>query len=270
MSWHFTDDHAAFRHTVHPHLSSDPVRNTALLTLLDAPGRITGPRGWWRDPVDGRVAGVVVVLPGRAVQLGMAGDEAARALAGVLPGVGEVAAVRGEAGAVEVFAEATGRAWAAERGVRLFRLGELVPPEPAPAGAVRLAEPADVPLAVGWTREFARVVGEDPDADYTAAVETRVADGRLWLWEVAGEPVAMASVSPVVAGQARVSLVYTPPGHRGRGYAGGVTGAASRAALDAGAAHVVLFTDRANPTSNALYQRLGFRPVVDHTAVAFI
>lgn len=273
MSWHFTDDHAAFRAAVHAYLAAEPVRNTAMLTLLDTPDQVAGARGWWTDPADGRVAGAVLVSPARVPLLAAMPEAAARALGAVLPGAAGVTAVRGESGTVEAFAgslaEATGRSWTPERGMRLFRLGTLVPPHPAPPGTARRAGPADLPLAVAWMREFARAIGEDPDTDYTAAIGSRVTGGRLRLWETAGEPVAMASVSPVLSGQARVSLVYTPPAHRGHGYAGAVTSAASRAALDAGAAHVLLFTDLANPTSNALYQRLGYRPVADHSAVAF-
>jgi predicted GNAT family acetyltransferase len=79
----------------------------------------------------------------------------------------------------------------------------------------------------------------------------------------------MAGISRPEAGMVRVAAVYTPPEVRGRGYGGAVTAAVTRSALDAGAAHVVLFTDLANPTSNALYQRLGFRPVEDRTVVEF-
>ncbi|MFG3505834.1 GNAT family N-acetyltransferase [Streptomyces sp. NPDC047821] len=79
----------------------------------------------------------------------------------------------------------------------------------------------------------------------------------------------MAAHSPVVAGQARVAPVYTPPALRGRGYAGAVTAAVSRAARDAGARQVLLFADVANPTSTALYQRIGYRPVADHVDIAF-
>ena len=85
----------------------------------------------------------------------------------------------------------------------------------------------------------------------------------LTLWEADGEPVAMAGLTRTVAGVARVSGVYTPPAHRQRGFGGAVTAAVSRQALDAGAAAVVLYTDLANPTSNALYPRLGYRPVED-------
>jgi predicted GNAT family acetyltransferase len=67
----------------------------------------------------------------------------------------------------------------------------------------------------------------------------------------------------------RVGPVYTPPELRRRGYAAAVTAAISRAALDAGASAVLLFTDLANATSNALYQRLGYRPVEDRIELSF-
>ena len=36
-----------------------------------------------------------------------------------------------------------------------------------------------------------------------------------------------------------------------------------------GTPDVVLYTDLANPTSNALYRRIGYRPVEDRTVLAF-
>jgi predicted GNAT family acetyltransferase len=71
------------------------------------------------------------------------------------------------------------------------------------------------------------------------------------------------------AGVVRVGPVYTPPALRGRGYAGAVTGAVTSAAIAAGAREVVLFTDLANPTSNALYRRLGYQPVTDRVVLRF-
>ncbi|MFF9840756.1 GNAT family N-acetyltransferase [Streptomyces sp. NPDC020422] len=268
MGWHLTEDPGVFRAAVEGYLAAAPARNTALLTQLDT----AGPRGWWADPADGRVAGAFLVSPPGVPLLGTMPDVAARELPGLLADLpeGVVSGVRGETATVEAFAEADGRPFVRTRGMRLYRLGgALTPPHPAPPGRARVAGPKDVPLAVAWMREFARDIGEDPDADYTANIEGRVADARLRLWEVAGRPVAMASVSRVVAGQARVSPVYTPPADRARGYGGAVTCAVSRAALDAGARQVLLFTDLANPTSNALYQRLGYRPLGDHCAVEF-
>ena len=79
------------------------------------------------------------------------------------------------------------------------------------------------------------------------------------MWEVDGVPVAQATARPVVAGMSRIGPVYTPPEHRRHGYGAAVTAAASRWALGAGARCVVLFTDATNPTTNALYPRLGYR-----------
>ncbi|MGW4027163.1 GNAT family N-acetyltransferase, partial [Streptomyces sp. NPDC005009] len=53
------------------------------------------------------------------------------------------------------------------------------------------------------------------------------------------------------------------------GYAGAVTAEVSRAALASGATDVVLFTDPANPTSNALYQRIGYVRVADFAGYRF-
>jgi RimJ/RimL family protein N-acetyltransferase len=39
--------------------------------------------------------------------------------------------------------------------------------------------------------------------------------------------------------------------------------------LDAGLRAAVLYTDLANPVSNALYQRLGYRPVEDRVMLSF-
>ena len=83
------------------------------------------------------------------------------------------------------------------------------------------------------------------------------------LWEVDGIPVSQASARPVLAGTSRIGPVYTPPERRRHGYAAAVTAAASRWALDAGAERVLLFTDLANSTTNALYPRIGYRPVGD-------
>ncbi|MFF8376303.1 GNAT family N-acetyltransferase [Streptomyces sp. NPDC015661] len=263
MTWSFTDSAAAFRAAASEHLAADPARNTAVLTLMDTAARL----GWWEE-ADGRVTGVLAVSRSGVPAFGAMTEEAARALE--LPGGEEPTEVRGETAAVEAYAEATGRPWTPTVRMRLFRLGELIPPDPAPAGRARLAGVADVPLVAAWTREFAVAIGDEPAEDYTGFVTERISEGRLRLWEAPdGRPVSMAAVSRTIEGQARVHLVHTPPAERGRGYAAGVTEAVSRAARDAGVAQVLLFTDLANPTSNALYQRLGYLPVTDHLGVEF-
>ncbi|MFC9791285.1 GNAT family N-acetyltransferase [Streptomyces sp. NPDC127584] len=263
MTWHFTEDAAAFRTAAGAHLAAEPTRNTVVLTRMDGADRL----GWWAGP-DGRVTGVLALSGSGALDLGATTEEAARALAS-RPGDAPVR-VRGETAAVEAYARASGRPWKPVVRMRLFRLGVPVPPDPAPEGRHRTAAAPDIPLAAAWTREFAAAIGDEPAEDYTGFAAERISEGRLVLWEAPdGRPVSMAAVSRTSEGQARVHLVYTPPAERGNGYAAGATAAIGRVAADRGATRILLFTDLANPTSNALYQRLGYRPVTDHLGMEF-
>jgi predicted GNAT family acetyltransferase len=63
-----------------------------------------------------------------------------------------------------------------------------------------------------------------------------------------------------------IGPVYTPPPQRGRGYGSAVTALATRSILEEGAVPV-LFTDLANPTSNKIYQALGYQAVEDRVIV---
>jgi predicted GNAT family acetyltransferase len=63
--------------------------------------------------------------------------------------------------------------------------------------------------------------------------------------------------------------VYTPPQLRGRGYATSLVAELSRALLDAGRRFCFLYTDLANPTSNAIYERIGYVKVAEAAMVAF-
>ena len=88
--------------------------------------------------------------------------------------------------------------------------------------------------------------------------------GLAWL----DEPVSIAAATPVLAGMARIGPVYTPPQWRRHGYGSAVTAAASGHAVARGATEVVLFADVTNPTSNSIYQQLGFRPIADDVVLA--
>ncbi|ADI05272.1 acetyltransferase-like protein [Streptomyces bingchenggensis BCW-1] len=123
---------------------------------------------------------------------------------------------------------------------------------------------------IRWCSEFAAAVGEAPSVDAASWADTRFADKRFTFWEAPdGTPVSMAGSTSMVGGMIRVDPVYTPAHLRGRGYAGAVTIEVSRAALAAGATEVVLFTDPANTTSNALYQRIGYLPLTDFAGYDF-
>jgi predicted GNAT family acetyltransferase len=132
-----------------------------------------------------------------------------------------------------------------------------------PPGAARVAGPGDRNQLIEWHQAFFAEARAGAAENAGRTVDDRMSDAGLTLWEAGGVPVAMAGRTREVAGVVRIATVYTAPAYRQRGYGGAVTAEASQAALDTGASTVVLFTNLANPTSNALYQRLGYRPVCD-------
>ncbi|MFH8557470.1 GNAT family N-acetyltransferase [Streptomyces celluloflavus] len=155
----------------------------------------------------------------------------------------------------------------------LYRLGTLTPPQPRPEGWGRITGGQDREQVVRWCREFCVDVGEQTSIDLIDAGswdDSRFGDRHFTFWETSdGTPVSMAAATSVIGGMVRIDPVYTPAHLRGCGYAGAVTVEVSRTALAAGATDVVLFTDPDNPTSNALYQRIGYVHVADFAGYKF-
>ena len=278
MGWTLTDSLDLFSTEAGPFLAARPVENSVPRTICgtlrrrgpDVYGEGRPEFGWWRPDTGGEVAAAYLRTPPYPPLLTRGTPEAARDLALLLDA--PLPGARGDAEAVRAF----GRTWRERTGVeprvdremRLYRLGTLVPRTPAPAGRARVAGPADRELLLRWQEAFARDVG-DPLGGSAAILDDALAHGGRTLWEVDGVPVAMAGSTLPQDGAVRVVAVYTPAELRGRGYAGAVTVAVSAAARDAGAREVLLFADLANPTSNALYRRLGYVPVRDHLSLTF-
>jgi RimJ/RimL family protein N-acetyltransferase len=177
--------------------------------------------------------------------------------------------VRGTPATATAFAQA----WHAVTGVQaressrdvLYRLRELDAPSGV-AGGRRTAGTGDAETVVRWLNEFFIEAFDEPsNVEASRAMLTSIADAgdHVLLWVVDGEPVSMARVRAAVAGASRIGPVYTPPGHRGHGYAAAVTAAAAQFARRGGASEVVLFADTDNPVSNRVYQRIGFEAVAE-------
>jgi predicted GNAT family acetyltransferase len=149
-----------------------------------------------------------------------------------------------------------------EIGERIYRLREVIPPRPV-AGAMRAVRPDDRELVARWIHEFMlEALAEDDRPGAAAAADRWIAgQGTLQLWDIDGEIVSLAGVRGPTPHGIRIGPVYTPPDRRGRGYASALVAAASQAQLDAGKTFVFLFTDLANPTSNHIYQAIGYEPV---------
>jgi RimJ/RimL family protein N-acetyltransferase len=275
-----------FWRVAEPLFTAEPVRNTVTMTVL---GRLlVGGRFGDRQPLlitvhdtgDGDdLIGAALCTPPFPIAVSAVPSRAAGAVvdylldvgfrptgaSGLQPEITEFISVWCERAQVDV---------AGRVSQRLYRLSELKPPTGVLGEAVESAE-ADVDLIARWYAEFGRDAHTHDrkqwkHADLVQQVRDRDAAGSGHLiWRVGGEPVSLAVISAPQHGTSRIGPVYTPRKLRGHGYASAVTAAASRWGLDRGADHVLLFTDLANPVSNAIYQRIGFVPVADALDVEF-
>lgn len=275
-------DLSAFAELALPYLRADPVRNNVAYGVVR--NRHDGllpaePDALWLavQDRDGELVGVALMTPPHALLLTdmplTAVDALAEHLAAApvrLPGVnGPLAVARRLAGR---YAELVGVAAAPVMSLRMFRLDQVSRPPEVPGRLREAAEP-DRSLLVDWMVAFGAeaLPHEAPDPKASARqIDIRLGrPGLLWLWEVGGEPVSTAYLTTPVAGVVRVSGVYTPPAQRRRGYASACVAGISQHALDSGALACMLYTDLANPTSNKIYQAVGYRPVGDTQEWAF-
>lgn len=233
----------------------------------------------WDDAAEPQVLLAALMTPPHKLQINVLAvshcEELAAVLASRICESGwSVPAVLAEERVGKAFAEA----WSAKTNVayavgirqRLYKLQQVLPAKFSTPGGMSAITAADMPLAKAWTVAFQR------EATLTASHgenDTLLADfltkKTLYFWVCDGQIVAMAARTRPTAQGETVSYVFTPPEHRRRGYATALVRALSQLLLDEGRNFCVLYTDLANPTSNAIYQRIGYRPICDVCDVDF-
>jgi RimJ/RimL family protein N-acetyltransferase len=264
-------DARSFRAVADPLLLAAEERNNLILgvtgILLSDPGAFDRFRAWvvsdTGEPLAaGAVAGHhnVIVADARSApalrRLAEAIDDIPGAI-GALPWIEAFIAVRLEA------AQLTMR-----QGI--FALDDVAA-FPAARGESGPASGDHEPVLEGWARDFQRealgALSLDDDT-FARSVADRIAtqspDYGLWV-----HTVAMSGHNGPTPNGIRVSGVFTPPEHRGNGYATSLVGRQSQWLLDAGRRFCFLYTDLANPTSNAIYRRIGYRQVAESHEYSF-
>lgn len=243
-------------------LNADPVNHSVHLTTVDAALRgLRPPAALLTLHDNGTLIGAATRMQDRPLHVAAMPPAAAPLVADRLRGQ-PIDAVTGPVPNVEAFRTHWRPGGRETYRLRLYHLKNLAPPQVP--GTSRLATPADDNLITDWwVRFIAELDGLDqPEAETVMRGSRNMPAGHV-LWEVDGVPVAWAGSTEPVAGVSRVGPVYTPPEHRRRGYGAAVTAAVSLWAYGAGAEHVVLTADLANPTANYVYQGIGFRAVSD-------
>jgi predicted GNAT family acetyltransferase len=277
------DEPAAFRTAITPLIGTTEARHNLvhgiLGTLIDDPAAYDDFLLWLVERDREPVAAALRTPPWKIVLCDAVDEPAAAELARAIAGeAADHPGVLGNVPTVEWFVTAWQRAsgTAVERQMAqgVFAL-EAVTPQPQPPGRPRLAEPEDAELLVEWTEQFVReaLPYEPIDRDRFAEAADRLIERRrgsgAWLWAVDGEAVSLSAHGTPTPHGMRVGPVYTPPAHRGHGYATALVAHQATELLRSGRRFCFLFTDLANPTSNAIYRRIGYRRVAASMDYAF-
>lgn len=169
----------------------------------------------------------------------------------------------------EIWTTASGQQVVHGMSMAVYELREIRHPGQAP-GTYRRAAKADSDLLQRWLVGFHReVFHAEPAANQTTSVDRRLAEDSLRLWEHEGTVVSLAGQTRPTPNGMSIGPVYTPPEHRGNGYASACVSALCREILDSGKSFCTLFADLANPTSNAIYQRIGFDDIGEFAEIDF-
>jgi predicted GNAT family acetyltransferase len=164
--------------------------------------------------------------------------------------------------AVEEWTHVSGRAATVAMRQRSYKLTAL-DSLPSTSGNLRVATLADLDLLADWISAFeSEALAAVLPQSTRASAEARIAAGEIHLW-CDPEPRTMAASARPTRRAIAVNGVYTPPQWRRHGHATACVAALSVVLLARGFEFCVLYTDLANPTSNAIYSRIGYRPVRD-------
>lgn len=186
--------------------------------------------------------------------------------------------VVGTAEASTVFAELwqqkSGQPFRIQMEMGLYQLDAVIPPQNV-SGEVRAATASDFEMLVDWFINFGHDTGlgtnysrDEACRNIRSKLEKPILGGiRIWMDE--GKSVSMAAATRELPHGGNISLVYTPNEFRGRGYASAVTAHVSQEILDLGKSFCCLSTDMANPTSNKIYQTIGYKFVGNHRRLEF-
>jgi len=267
VPWSTTPDVRAFLTAAGGFLSSRPVEHSPLLTEADYLSRRPQPDadqayGWWTDE-GGDVDGAFLRAPRHVPLLTPMPDAAVVELAGVLEVSEGVGCDVSTADAVLASWEVAGTRLVPRHRLVVHQLGSYRPPPPFP-GHERTAVATDRPLLDEW---FDRLMAANPGdpSDRAYVVTDPLADGRILLWEVDGEPVAMAGRTRVLAGMTRVGAVYAPAGDPRAEAAvlAAATAAAARVAQD-----VLVLAATSDRDGVARLAALGYRAVRERVLLA--
>lgn len=255
-------------------LEAETENNLLLGIALDSRGReLKDPPPYWATVHDENgIVGCACRTPPHLLVLSRVPDAA---IAALVEDVGRVyPTLNGVSGPTED-AEAFARASISRHGgtsrtrfrMRLHELTKVSFAGDMPPGSLRKATQADLPLAREWVDDYVRDVGLRFAVPEMA--QRLIGREQMFFWVDAGSPRSMVASTRETRSGCSINTVYTPPGFRRSGYATAAVATLSDALLKSGRRFCCLYADLANPTSNSIYAKIGYRPIRDDAEIAF-
>ena len=132
----------------------------------------------------------------------------------------------------------------------------------------------DQSLIINWAKDFITEAFPESIEQHMHNFEKRLVPdidlGRVFLLLENEKVVSMARKAGKTPNGNVVNFVYTPPALRRRGYATECVANLSKHILEEGNQFCILFTDLANPISNSIYQKIGYKPIIDVDEYEFL
>ena len=223
---------------------------------------------WWLTIENGgTVSGVTVMTPPYSLVISPMVDAAIQSLAGFLQDAdAPIPGVAGPSAAASAFAEvwsrATGQSPTLQMDQRLYACERVEPIRRPAAGSAWPNRTTPNYWRHGAVNSKLRLGGKTMSPRAKDMMQRQIAAGSVFVWDD-GRPVSCAAFARETENGVAVNFVFTPRELRGRGYATSCVAALTQRLLDRGKIFCCLYTDLANPTSNGIYQRIGYRPVCD-------
>ena len=268
-------DPIEFRNRVNPFLRSDPSRNQLIFDLsqrIESFGSAKDGQLMWHieDPTS-KIQGAAIRTD--AMHSLILSHMRLNAIDPIVEGAAAIPDLDGVLGVKET-AEYFQQKWSKQglcsltdrMRLKLYDLTSLTKPLVA-LGSPRLADVGDLDTLSQWSLDFSRESLDSTDdalQSHRKSMTKNINECREWVWTVRDEIVAMAVWIGKNEFGTKISGVYTPPEHRGHGYASNLVCIVTEGILKDGAPRAFIYTDLNNQTSNSIYQKLGYRHVCDY------
>jgi hypothetical protein len=262
------EDSKLFWNEISPHLKAEEAKNSLCLGLSyifqsDPSARLYQAALFGEEGFLGAVVGSSYLTNRNLLPSPVkSGDHAKQLFEAVKTAGIEITGVVAEAATANFYRELfqkSGRQTKTHMTQGIYRCSKTRMPEIPKGLKFRRAQVSDIEKIGGWIESFHHeAVPHDPPIKGQDVAEAKINKNMIYVIEKDGGLLSMAAWSRDIETSCSVNMVFTPKSSRKNGYASIVTGMLTQHLLNSGKKETNLYTDMSNPTSNKIYQDLGY------------